>query len=66
MAALPRDRRARGTVKVVNIDGYTEICLGLTDWSTGYEVAATPAPPAISPRTMISRLREAARASTIP
>jgi predicted ester cyclase len=29
-----------GTANIVDIDGYTEICLGLTDWTTGYEVAA--------------------------
>jgi predicted ester cyclase len=29
-----------GTAKVVDIDGYTEICLGLTGWTTGYEIAA--------------------------
>jgi hypothetical protein len=25
---------------IVDLDGYTEICLGLTDWTTGYDVAA--------------------------
>jgi predicted ester cyclase len=29
-----------GAAKVVDLDGYTEICLGLTGWTTGYEVAA--------------------------
>src|SRR5215470_6939027 len=29
-----------GTAKVVDVEGYTEICLGLTEWTTGYEVAA--------------------------
>jgi predicted ester cyclase len=28
-----------GAAKVVDVDGYTEICLGLTEWTTGYEVA---------------------------
>lgn len=28
-----------GTAVVVDLDGYTEICLGLTDWTTGYAVA---------------------------
>jgi len=28
-----------GTARVVDMDGYTEICLGLTDWTTGYAVA---------------------------
>jgi predicted ester cyclase len=28
-----------GTNKVVDMDGYTEICLGLTSWTTGYQVA---------------------------
>jgi len=28
-----------GTSKVLDMDGYTEICLGLTDWTTGYQVA---------------------------
>lgn len=28
-----------GTARVVDLDGYTEICLGLTDWTTGYQVA---------------------------
>ena len=26
--------------EVVDLEGYTEICLGLTGWTTGYEVAA--------------------------
>jgi predicted ester cyclase len=26
--------------EVVDLDGYTEICLGLTGWTTGYAVAA--------------------------
>lgn len=30
-----------GTRKVVDMAGYTEICLGLTEWTTGYEVALT-------------------------
>ena len=30
----------QGAAKMVDVDGYTEICLGLTDWTTGYEVAA--------------------------
>lgn len=25
---------------VVDLDGYTEICLGLTGWTTGYEIAS--------------------------
>lgn len=29
-----------GTAKVVDIDSYTEICLGLTEWTTGYRTAA--------------------------
>ena len=29
-----------GAAKVVDVEAYTEICLGLTDWTTGYEVAA--------------------------
>ena len=29
-----------GTAKVVDLAGYTEICLGLTEWTTGYEAAA--------------------------
>jgi predicted ester cyclase len=29
-----------GTAKVVDLAGYTEICLGLTEWTTGYDVAA--------------------------
>jgi predicted ester cyclase len=29
-----------GAAKVVDVDGYTEICLGLTQWTTGYEAAA--------------------------
>jgi predicted ester cyclase len=29
-----------GTAKVVDLAGYTEICLGLTEWTTGYELAA--------------------------
>lgn len=29
-----------GTARVVDIDGYTEISLGLTEWTTGYDVAA--------------------------
>jgi predicted ester cyclase len=29
-----------GAEKVVDLEGYTEICLGLTEWTTGYEVAA--------------------------
>src|SRR6516162_6598922 len=29
-----------GAAKVVDVDGYTEICLGLTQWTTGYQVAA--------------------------
>jgi predicted ester cyclase len=29
-----------GAAKVVDIEGYTEICLGLTGWTLGYEVAA--------------------------
>jgi predicted ester cyclase len=29
-----------GAAKVVDTDGYTEICVGLTDWTTGYGVAA--------------------------
>jgi predicted ester cyclase len=29
-----------GTAKVVDRAGYTEICLGLTEWTTGYDVAA--------------------------
>ena len=28
-----------GTSKVVDMDRYTEICLGLTHWTTGYDVA---------------------------
>jgi predicted ester cyclase len=28
-----------GTARVVDLDGYTEICLGLTEWTTGYGVA---------------------------
>jgi predicted ester cyclase len=28
-----------GTARVVDLEGYTEICLGLTDWTTGYSVA---------------------------
>jgi predicted ester cyclase len=28
-----------GTSAVVDVDGYTEICLGLTGWTTGYDVA---------------------------
>jgi predicted ester cyclase len=31
---------AEGTARVVDLEGYTEICLGLTSWTTGYEVAA--------------------------
>ena len=30
----------RGASEVVDVEGYTEICLGLTEWTTGYEVAA--------------------------
>jgi hypothetical protein len=30
----------RGAAEVVDVEGYTEICLGLTEWTTGYEVAA--------------------------
>jgi predicted ester cyclase len=29
-----------GAAKVVDTIGYTEICLGLTEWTTGYQVAA--------------------------
>ena len=29
----------QGTANVVDLAGYTEICLGLTEWTTGYEVA---------------------------
>ena len=29
-----------GTARVVDLEGYTEICLGLTEWTTGYERAA--------------------------
>ena len=29
-----------GAAKVVDVDGYTEICLGLTQWTSGYEAAA--------------------------
>ena len=29
-----------GTAKVVDLEAYTEICLGLTEWTTGYETAA--------------------------
>jgi predicted ester cyclase len=29
-----------GTAKVVDLGGYNEICLGLTGWTTGYEIAA--------------------------
>ena len=29
-----------GTAKVVDLERYTEICLGLTEWTTGYEAAA--------------------------
>ncbi|MBV9416460.1 MAG: ester cyclase [Solirubrobacterales bacterium] len=29
-----------GTATVVDLEGYTEICLGLTEWTTGYESAA--------------------------
>jgi predicted ester cyclase len=36
LAAGDRD----GAAKVVDVDRYTEICLGLTEWTTGYEVAA--------------------------
>ena len=25
--------------EIVDLDGYTEICLGLTGWTTGYDVA---------------------------
>jgi predicted ester cyclase len=28
-----------GTARVVDLDGYTEICLGPTDWTTGYQPA---------------------------
>jgi predicted ester cyclase len=28
-----------GTARVVDLDAYTEICLGLTEWTTGYQVA---------------------------
>ena len=28
-----------GAAKVVDVEAYTEICLGLTDWTIGYEVA---------------------------
>jgi predicted ester cyclase len=36
LAANDKDSAA----KVVDVEGYTEICLGLTDWTTGYEVSA--------------------------
>jgi predicted ester cyclase len=29
-----------GAAKVVDTEGYTEICLGLTQWTIGYELAA--------------------------
>ena len=29
-----------GAAKVVDVEGYTEICLGLTEWTIGYEIAA--------------------------
>lgn len=29
-----------GAAKVVDTDAYTEICLGLTEWTTGYDAAA--------------------------
>jgi predicted ester cyclase len=28
-----------GAAHVVDVEGYTEICLGLTEWTTGYDVA---------------------------
>ena len=31
---------AQAAAKVVDVEAYTEICLGLTDWTTGYEAAA--------------------------
>ena len=35
-----RTNDEEGTAKVVDLEGYTEICLGLTSWTTGYAVAA--------------------------
>jgi len=35
-----RTNDAEGTARVVDLEAYTEICLGLTPWTTGYAVAA--------------------------
>lgn len=35
-----RTNDAEGTARVVDLEGYTEICLGLTPWTTGYASAA--------------------------
>jgi len=34
-----QEREFEHMAEVVDLDGYTEICLGLTGWTTGYEVA---------------------------
>src|SRR4029077_8185690 len=34
-----RANDAEGTARVVDLEAYTEICLGLTPWTTGYAVA---------------------------
>jgi predicted ester cyclase len=34
-----RARDFAGMADVVDMEGYTEICLGLTDWTVGYDVA---------------------------